>query len=109
MAPNLLKIHEQARDNLLERITQFLREDPRISAAWLTGSLAQGNADALSDLDLWLAIADPGFEEVKANRAEQIKAVGEPLLVLDQPNNAPPGGAFMLVMYAGPTFPLEVD
>lgn len=39
-----------------------LEADERVRAAWLSGSLARGTADAASDLDLILAVADDTFD-----------------------------------------------
>jgi len=40
------------REAFLSGIVSSLSADERFIAAWLTGSLSHGNADALSDLDL---------------------------------------------------------
>lgn len=48
---------------LLTRARDALRRDDRIAAAFVTGSLARGNADAQSDLDL-LLISDASFPAV---------------------------------------------
>jgi hypothetical protein len=47
---------------LLDRAVEVLRLDSRVLAVWLSGSLARGDADAQSDLDLILAVTDEGFE-----------------------------------------------
>ncbi|MFG3258799.1 aminoglycoside 6-adenylyltransferase [Streptomyces sp. NPDC048172] len=49
---------------LIERIAQVLRDDPRVRAAWLSGSRGRGEADAYSDIDVWLVVPAgelPGF------------------------------------------------
>jgi predicted nucleotidyltransferase len=43
---------------LLERAIEATRQDERVRALWLGGSLARGQADAASDLDLLLAVQD---------------------------------------------------
>lgn len=43
-------------------ILDALEGDERVRAAWLSGSLARGTADAASDLDLILAVADDAFD-----------------------------------------------
>ncbi|MGW8378078.1 nucleotidyltransferase domain-containing protein [Streptomyces sp. ODS28] len=51
-------------DALIARIHRVLAEDPRVLAAWLSGSRGRGTADAYSDVDVWLVVsADdlPGF------------------------------------------------
>ena len=61
---------------LLERITEVLRDVPEARAAWLGGSDAFDRADAWSDLDITVVSADPGaiFAAVEAALAplEQI-------------------------------------
>lgn len=108
-AENLLQLHREARNNLLARLTSIIEADSRIVAAWLYGSLGRGNSDDLSDLDVRLVIADEYLDAVKAGRFEQIKTPAEPILIFDMPFNAPEGGAAVLVLYAGPAGPVEID
>jgi predicted nucleotidyltransferase len=49
------------------RAAEALRGDERIVAVWLGGSLAAGTADAYSDVDLRVAVADDAFEAVAAD------------------------------------------
>lgn len=42
---------------LIIRISQVLQEDPRVLAAWLSGSRGRGTADAYSDVDVWLVVS----------------------------------------------------
>ena len=51
----------------VEHATAVLREDARIAAAWLAGSMAAGTADAYSDVDLRVAIEDSGFDAFVAD------------------------------------------
>lgn len=53
--PAMYRIH---RDALLQHMLAVLRADERFVAAWLTGSLARGEGDDLSDLDLSVVVAD---------------------------------------------------
>src|SRR5699024_3344029 len=46
----------------LHRIVDLVGPDQRIRGLWLSGSIARGTADAGSDLDLLLAIADDEFD-----------------------------------------------
>lgn len=48
--------------DLFERAERRSWEDERIRGMWLGGSLARGTADAASDLDVILAIADDDFD-----------------------------------------------
>jgi hypothetical protein len=47
---------------LLERATAVLSADARVRALWVGGSLARGDADAYSDLDLIATVADADFD-----------------------------------------------
>jgi len=48
---------------LFDRLVDATKSDERIRALWLSGSLARGVADAGSDLDVIVAVADEDFEE----------------------------------------------
>jgi predicted nucleotidyltransferase len=97
------------RDALLLRLEHLLRADPRIDATWLTGSLGRGEGDSLSDIDIGLAVADADCADLVAQRRAFVAHFGEPILIQEAPQNAPPGGAFLLVLYRGVVAPLEVD
>src|SRR5262245_9784858 len=47
---------------LFERAAHVLAEEPAVRALWISGSLARGDGDAFSDLDLLLAVADADFD-----------------------------------------------
>jgi hypothetical protein len=94
---------------LLEHLTTVLRGDARIVAAWIGGSIGRGEADDLSDIDIHLAVADQDCVQLNAERRAFVASFGEPILIQEAPQNAPPGGAFQLVLYRGLTAPIEVD
>jgi hypothetical protein len=78
-------------------------------AAWLGGSLGRGDADDFSDIDLHLAIADAACAQLTENRRGFVSQFGDALLIQEAPQNAPPDGAFLLVLYRGQAAPVEVD
>src|SRR5579884_2755259 len=90
-----LRQHAEDRDALLERLVESFRDDAAVQAAWLWGSFGRGDADDLSDIDIWLAVSDQhmvGF----ADRA----IAGEPLASAmdgadEAPQNAPRDGGFI--------------
>lgn len=49
---DLLRLREEERDRLLDRLVASLERDERVVAAWLSGSLGRGTADAWSDVDV---------------------------------------------------------
>lgn len=68
---------------VIDRFVQACSADERIVAAFLGGSVARGEADEFSDLDLCLITRDDALEEVKAGRADLIRTLGEPLFLED--------------------------
>jgi hypothetical protein len=46
---------------LFDRAAAVFEADERVRAMWLHGALARGKADAASDMDISVAIADDGF------------------------------------------------
>jgi hypothetical protein len=97
------------RATFLEHIETLLRDDARIIAAWVGGSIGRGEADDLSDIDIHLAVADEHCVQLNAQRRAFVSEFGTPLLIQEAPQNAPPDGAFQLVLYRGATAPIEVD
>jgi predicted nucleotidyltransferase len=102
-----LAAYQRIRDDLLTRITTILDADPRVVAAWLSGSFGRGVADAWSDFDLHVAIVDESYESFLTDRPALDRKVAAPLLIQpEKPSNAMPGSSFQLVIYPGP---VEVD
>ncbi len=98
--------HERARDDLLARIARVLQDDPRVVAAWLLGSLAYGTADAWSDLDLHVIVADAHYADVVARRDGFYARFGPPALIQGIKVNTESPAHFNLLVYPGG---LEVD
>ena len=67
---------ETSRSQTLAVLTAFAQDDPRIEALWLQGSLATGQADAFSDIDAYLAVADDSFTDVWAERERLLVRLG---------------------------------
>jgi hypothetical protein len=55
--------------------------DPRVVAAFLTGSHAAGTADAHSDVDLGVIAADAAYDDFLASRDAFMRLLGEPLFL----------------------------
>lgn len=49
---------------MVDALTTGCEQDERVRASWLGGSLARGNGDDWSDIDLHLAVADPADFDV---------------------------------------------
>jgi predicted nucleotidyltransferase len=103
----LQRVAERA--DLLTRLVALLERDEHVAAAWLAGSFGRGDADALSDLDVWVVVADEHVPSTAAARGDYAARLAPPVLLLEAPANAPPGGAYLLAMYAGSAGPQIVD
>lgn len=102
MAHGDLAQHGRHRDELLRRISRVLAGDPRVVAVWLSGSFGRGQADAWSDLDLHVAVADEQLPSFLAEREAVFRQCGQPVLVgPDEPSVVMTGARFNPVIYAG--------
>ncbi len=108
-ARQMLEVRRAEREALIQRVTILLKDDERVVGAWLAGSLGRGEADDLSDVDLWLAVADEHCPAIVAGRRDYVARLGRPLLLEDAPQNAPAGGGYLLVLYPGQAGPQHVD
>jgi predicted nucleotidyltransferase len=112
LAPALqqrLAAHAAERGQLVARASELLMADPQVSAAWLFGSLGRGDEDELSDIDLFVIVRDADHPAFVAERYALMAHLGEPLLILEAPQNWPPGGVYNMALYAATEGPLQVD
>lgn len=70
---------------LLVRVVESCARDLRIRGLWLGGSLARGVADAGSDLDTIVAVADHRFEDFAGGWREWLHAIEPTLLAQELP------------------------
>jgi predicted nucleotidyltransferase len=68
---------------VIDRFVEACQADERVVAAFLIGSLARGDADEHSDLDLCLIATDEARDDLWAERRAFIEQLGEPLFVED--------------------------
>lgn len=76
---------EDARDPgaVLARLVEACRDDRRTVAAFLGGSLARGEADEHSDIDVSVIVADDAYAEVVSDKEAFVRTLGEPLFLED--------------------------
>ncbi len=97
---------------IIQRITEVLQEDSRVLAAWLEGSIARGEDDDLSDIDLWIAVKDRNFNTFVEEREQFAAQLGPVLSVLypktpDQPEDIE---SFKILLEDHPTsLSIDVD
>lgn len=75
----------------------------------LQGSIARGNTDEYSDIDIWLTFNDEDFELIKGKRFDFYAKVGEILHVCEPPQNRPTSGVFSSLIYKTEAGLLVVD
>ncbi|HEY2791594.1 MAG TPA: hypothetical protein VGJ28_04520 [Micromonosporaceae bacterium] len=99
MAQRLIEL----RDGLLTRLMTLLRADPEVEAVAQIGSLARGNDDAWSDLDLMIFMP-PEVIATVSNRAWALAP-----LVIDSRHNAPAGATQINAVHVLDGLPFWVD
>jgi predicted nucleotidyltransferase len=84
--------HKRRDDNLIserkkikESIKNDLENDKNILAIFYGGSMARGNHDCYSDLDLRIVVKDEAYEEYRKNKKERAKRWGDVLFYEDFP------------------------
>ncbi len=105
----MLLVRWRERAQLLNRIDRLLRRDCRVRGAWVSGSTARGDDDALSDLDLYVVVADDAIDDFVCHRKVHAAKPARPILLMDNFANAPIGGAYLLALYEGSAGPQHVD
>ncbi len=106
---NLPERYLAERNQLLRWVSDQLESDPGVVAAWLFGSLGRGTADPLSDIDLWVVVKDAKIDRLISKPHAYASQVGQPILFVEAPQNAPIGGAYLMTGYDAPVAPHIVD
>ncbi len=109
--PVVAKRRIAARRRFIDTLVETLTADDRFVAAWLSGSIARGDDDALSDVDLHIVVTDEAAATMcarpwelagytTAERAALFTRFGQPAIIHENQHNAPPGGSWTCVIYA---------
>jgi len=106
-----LNPYKEQRDAMLAEITASLSNDERFVAGWLTGSFSRNDEDAVSDIDINLAVSEihsPNLcrrlaqvsAQTSPERYSLFSQFGKPALIHENNNNAPEGGTFTFILYS---------
>ncbi|MEX0985298.1 MAG: nucleotidyltransferase domain-containing protein [Actinomycetota bacterium] len=79
----------QAHEQLIARFTDACSADNRVVAAFVGGSIARGEADPYSDVDLCVVATDEAADDVFADRAAMVGHLGTPLFLEDRGHQPP--------------------
>jgi predicted nucleotidyltransferase len=101
MIQELRAARVRERTELLEKIEAGLKDDNRIVAAYLWGSLGQGQGDELSDIDIWVIVKDSELPAILANLKRFATRFEPPLFILEMPQNGPVGGTAFHTLHNG--------
>ncbi len=97
------------REHLLSSIVRRMEADNRVRAVWLAGSLGRGDADDLSDIDIWIVAGADLLSEVIADPVPWVQARCDASLAFSLPRNGPPGGAYVFSLVRWPNGLQQVD
>ena len=79
----------RAHEQLIVRFSDACSYDHRIVAAFVGGSIARGDADQYSDVDLCVVTQDEAVDDVFADRAAIVAQFGTPLFLEEWGDEAP--------------------
>jgi len=107
---NSIEAYLENREVFLQTLVDKLSANEQFVAAWLTGSFAREEQDALSDIDITLVISDehahklcvrPKMVSAQTNkeRYDLFSLFGQPALIHENNHNAPENGTFTFVAY----------
>ncbi len=71
---------------MIEKFEQLAKEDSRILSAFLGGSLADGTADDLSDIDVYYLVDEQHYSEFHSRVREWLKEAGQ-LMFFEEHSN----------------------
>lgn len=83
--PAVLDLLRPAYRPLFARVVAAVTADDRVRALWLAGSLATGTADAGSDLDLIVTVADDAFDDFAARWREWLAGITPTVVARELP------------------------
>ena len=99
--------------NLLRRLTDSLWGDERVVAAYLAHfGEDEGfgpTDDVWSSLNVHVILTNDAIDTLATGRQAFAATLGTPLLMVEGPQNAPPGGYYLMALYDGEAGPYEVD
>ncbi|MBM7844755.1 hypothetical protein [Herpetosiphon giganteus] len=104
--------YQTQRDGLIAQLRTTLAADQRFVAGWLVGSFGRNAADAVSDLDLMVIVAEAASAQLCAKpainratttpeRAALFTTFGPIAALYEAHHNAPAGGTQSFVCYQG--------
>ncbi|MCA9875436.1 MAG: nucleotidyltransferase domain-containing protein [Anaerolineales bacterium] len=109
MDTSKLSLFNADREKLQKHIVECLQNDARVVASWLFGSLGRGDADELSDIDIWVVVADEHIQDVVTHQQHFVSQVKQPVFYVEAPQNAPEAGGYLMAYYDMATGPHQVD
>ena len=91
---------------LLDRAVEVFDDDPRVRAAWVHGSVARGDADEVSDLDVIIAVDDDDLPDFAAGWRDRLDRITPTVMARPSFGNS---GSWLAVTAACQRFDLWVE
>src|SRR5205814_6526344 len=91
---------------LLDSCREVMERDARVRGAWVHGSVARGDADGVSDLDVIVAVADDALPEFAAGWRERLAAITTTVMAR---SSFGPTGSWLAITPACQRFDLWVE
>jgi predicted nucleotidyltransferase len=98
---------EKQRQEILDKIQEVFLGDA--IEAHVFGSVARGDADPYSDLDVWITFEDEDISKALMQRLEHYAQIGEIIHLCEPPQNSPVNGVHSFVLYKTQSGLLQVD
>ena len=84
------------RENIFEKLKKLFEN--KAVEAHVFGSVARGDTDAYSDIDIWFTFIDDDFKEIHEKRFEYYQLIGDIVHICEAPQNAPIGGVHTAIL-----------
>lgn len=97
--PTLLTLQTNlisAQEDIFEKLKKLFKD--KAVEAHVFGSVARGDADAYSDIDIWFTFNDGDFKEIYEKRFEYYQLIGDIVHICEAPQNAPIGGVHTAIL-----------
>lgn len=85
------------RNELLDKLVSVFRD--LVLEGHLVGSMARGDSDPHSDIDIWFTLSDTEAESIISTRFDVYSKVGEIVHICEAPQNSPINGKFSGILF----------
>jgi predicted nucleotidyltransferase len=81
----MIKVSADLQQNIIEKLTAMLKEEKKVDALFLKGSIARGTADKYADIDYYCLIQNNSMQTFLDKRKEIVSSIGK-IIYLEEVN-----------------------